>query len=299
MPIINDNLQRGIVFALTTALIGSTAGAATKLIASDVPISVIIFIQYSLCLLLILPNIIKDRQQLHTSQISTHITRGLAGWLSFLAYFYALNEISLVEANLLRNTAPLFVPLVLFIWGRQLIDKRRWLPLVIGFIGISFILSPENPSNGVALAYWVGLGSGAALATSMVGTRRLSHTDSSQTIMFYYFALSTLCSLPLAVSDWQGLPALDTWPYLAYIGVSIYLAMWSYTLAYSYAKPSVVAPISYFSVVFSGVLGWILWQDIPSTLSFYGIFLVVCAGAATLAMPSATQDAPIQINEIK
>jgi len=287
MPIITDNLHRGIVFALTTALIGSTAGAATKLIASDVPISVIIFIQYSLCLLLILPRILKDRQQLHTTQITTHITRGLAGWLSFLAYFYALNEISLVEANLLRNTAPLFVPLVVFIWGRQIIEKRRWLPLVVGFIGIGCILSPENQSSHAALAYWIGLGSGAALAASMVGTRRLSRTDSSQTIMFYYFALSTLCSLPLAIKDWQGLPALNTWPYLAYIGVSIYLAMWSYTLAYSYAKPSVVAPISYFSVVFSGLLGWVLWQDMPTTLSFYGILLVVCAGAATLAIPSA------------
>jgi len=286
MPAITDNLHRGIAFALATALIGSTAGAASKLIASDVPISVIILIQYSLCLLLIMPSALKDRRQLYTNQTSTHITRGLAGWLSFWAYFYALNEISLIEANLLRNTAPLFVPVVLLIWGRQTIENRRWLPLIIGFVGVGCILSPDNQSTSAVLAYWIGLGSGAALATSMVGTRRLSHTDSSQTIMFYYFALSTLCSLPLAASDWQGLPPLHTWPYLAYIGVSIYLAMWSYTLAYSYAKPSIVAPISYFSVVFSGALGWLLWQDIPSALSFLGIFLVVCAGAATLALPS-------------
>jgi len=290
MSTINDNLQRGIAFALATALIGSTAGAATKLIANDVPISVIIFIQYGLCLLLMLPSILNNRTQLRTTQIRTHIARGLAGWLSFWAYFYALHEISLVEANLLRNTAPLFVPLVLLIWGGQVIEKRRWLPLIIGFIGISCILSPENQNSQSALPYWVGLGSGTALAASMIGTRRLSHTESSQTIMFYYFALSTLCSLPLAANNWQGLPALDTWPYLAYIGVSIYLAMWSYTLAYSYAKPSVVAPISYFSVVFSGVIGWIFWQDIPSTLSFFGIFLVVCAGGATLALPSTIKE---------
>lgn len=290
MPAITDNLHRGIAFALATALIGSTAGAATKVIASDVPISVIIFIQYSLCLLLMLPSIFKSRIQLHTTQVGTHIIRGLAGWLSFLAYFYALNEISLVEANLLRNTAPLFVPLVLLIWGRLVIEKRRWLPLVIGFIGISFILSPDNLGSGSALPYWLGLASGATLAASMVGTRRLSRTDSSQSIMFYYFALSTLCSLPLAISDWQGVPELNTWPYLVYIGVSIYLAMWAYTLAYSYAKPSVVAPISYFSVVFSGFIGCFLWQDIPSVQSFFGIFLVVCAGAVTLALPSAAKD---------
>lgn len=296
MPTITDNLYRGIAFALATALIGSTAGAASKLIASDVPISVIILIQYSLCLLLILPSILKNRQQLHTRQTSAHITRGLAGWLSFWAYFYALNEISLIEANLLRNTAPLFVPVVLLIWGRQTIEHQRWLPLLIGFIGVGCILNPESQSTSGVLAYWVGLGSGAALATSMVGTRRLSHTDSSQTIMFYYFSLSTLCSLPLAVNDWQGLPALHTWPYLAYIGVSIYLAMWSYTLAYSYAKPSIVAPISYFSVVFSGALGWLLWQDMPSALSFVGIFLVVCAGAATLALPGNIKKA-INSNE--
>ena len=286
-----DNLSRGITFALATALVGSTAGAATKLISGDAPISVIIFIQYGLCLLFILPNMLKHPERVHTQRIGMHLVRGFGGWLSFWAYFYALSQISLVEANLLRNTAPLFVPLIVLLWGGQWIERQRWLPLIIGFVGISFILGPgalEADSNmtGTPLAYWLALASGATLAISMVGTRRLSRTESSQTIMFYYFLLSTACSLPLAIHDWQGIPAAHSWPYLLYIGLSIYLAMWLYTLAYSYAKPSVVSPISYFSVVFSGLLGWGIWQDIPSYWSFIGIALVMIAGTATLVIPN-------------
>ncbi|GAA5316041.1 MAG: DMT family transporter [Candidatus Pelagadaptatus aseana] len=281
---------KGVFFALATSLVGSTAAAAGKLIADQVNPYSIVMIQFSICFLLCLPQVYRHQTaRLKTNQWRLHLIRGLGGWLAFIAFYASLGKISLVEANLLRNTAPLMVPLVVWAWIGLLVPLNRWVPLLIGFVGVSLVLAPKPGDANLNSGYLLGLASGLGLAISMVGTRILSKTDSSLQIMFYYFALSLVCSLPLGIYHWQPIP-LSAWPHLIFIGVSIYLALWLYTLAYSYAKPSLVSPISYFSVVFSGVLGWWLWGFVPGTTSMLGITLVVAAGIVTVYLSSLEKD---------
>lgn len=283
---ITDSAQKGIAFALATTLVGSTAGAAGKLAAQDLGTPMIVFVQYSICLLVMLPRVAQQGiSSLATDRWKTHLIRGAGGWVSFFAFYSALASIPLVDANLLRNTAPLFVPLIIWLWVGIIVPRNRWIPLILGFVGVAIILRPQPGANGFDVAYLVGLSSGALLAVSMVGTRLLSHSESSGTIMFYYFALSFVLSTPLAIFNWQPIP-LQSWPYLIYIGLSIFIAMWLYTKAYSYAKPSIVSPISYFSVVFSGLIGWAIWGHVPTLFSVIGIGIVICAGICTVYLGS-------------
>lgn len=276
-----DNVKKGVYFGLATALVGSTAAAAGKLVAAEVAVPMVVFIQYSICLIFILPRMLVGRREsLLSAYWPTHLIRGAGGLLSFYAYFLALANMPLVEANLLRNSAPLFVPLVVLLWLRVVVPKKRWLSLIVGFVGIALILKPDVNTEELSATYIWGVLSGLLLAVSMVGTRVLSRHESSSKIIFYYFGLSFLISLPVALWHWQAVP-LFAWPYLLYLGLSIFLAMWLYTKAYSYAKPSIVAPISYFSVVFSGFIGWVFWGYVPGLWSLLGILLVVCAGIVT------------------
>lgn len=292
MTKMTDNALMGILFALATALVGSTAGAAGKLAAQDLNTPMIIFVQYGICLLVMLPKLLRQgTRSLATQRWKTHLIRGAGGWISFFAFYSALADIPLVDATLLRNTAPLFVPLVVWLWAGVIIPKNRWMPLILGFVGIVIILRPSAGDSGLSVAYLIGLSSGALLAVSMVGTRLLSHSESSGTIMFYYFALSLGLSTPLAMLNWQPIP-LQSWPYLIYIGLSIFIAMWLYTKAYSYAKPSIVSPISYFSVVFSGLIGWVIWGHVPTQLTVIGIAIVVCAGICTVYLGNSDKALP-------
>ena len=292
MTKMTDNALTGILFALATALVGSTAGAAGKLAAQDLNTPMIIFVQYSICLLVMLPKLLRQgTRSIATKRWKTHLIRGAGGWISFFALYSALADIPLVDATLLRNTAPLFVPLVVWLWAGVIIPKNRWMPLILGFVGIVIILRPSAGDSGLGGACIIGLSSGALLAVSMVGTRLLSHSESSGTIMFYYFALSLGLSTPLAMLNWQPIP-LQSWPYLIYIGLSIFIAMWLYTKAYSYAKPSIVSPISYFSVVFSGLIGWVIWGHVPTPLTVIGIAIVICAGICTVYLGSSDKALP-------
>ena len=285
MSQVQQNTLKAIALVFGTLIIGSGAGAASKWISDTVPVVIIVMVQYGICLLIIMPTFIRQRLQpiseirQANKQWKKHLIRGISGWLSFFCYYASLKHIPLVDASLLRNSAPLFVPLIAWLWVRAKVPKRRWLPLIIGFIGVALVLRPSSSS----ISYWhiIGLLSGIGLAVSMIGTRLLSQTESGYIIIGYYFSISLLCSIPFGIYYWQDIP-LWTLPYLLFIGVSIYLIMVLYTKAYSYDKPSIIAPISYFSVIISGVIGWVIWQHVPSSTALIGSLLVIVAGFLTV-----------------
>ena len=275
-----SRLLTGAAFALATTLVMSLAAAATKYTAQFVSIEQIVLIQYLVCTLLMLPWLArKGISTLKTDKPFLHLIRGLSGWLCFYTYYLALKEIPLGEASLLRNSAPLIVPLLVLVWLKYRMPWLNWLPVGIGFIGIGLVLKPDgnafNPWHLIAFA------SALTLTVSIVSTRVLTLTEPTNRILFYYFSLSALFSLPFALSNWQPVPLISL-PFLAGISLSVWGIMWLYTQAYSYAKATIIAPLSYFGVLFAGLLGWLFWQQVPDMMAVLGAVLIIGGGIGSV-----------------
>lgn len=273
-------LLSGATLALATAMVVSLAAAATKYTSEFVSIEQIVLAQYLFCVVIMLPTIYRRGfATLKTACPFLHLARGLSGWLCFYTYYIALAKIPLVDASLLRNAAPLVVPLLLFFWRGFRMELVRWIPVTIGFVGIGLVLRPEG--TGLSLYHLVGLGSAVTLAGSIVTTRVLTLTEPTIRILFYYFSFSALCSIPLAWVNWKPIP-LFTLPLMGGIGLSIWLTMYLYTKAYSYAKASVISPISYTGVLFTGLLGWVIWDQVPEETAVIGAVLIITGGIGSL-----------------
>ena len=247
-----------------------------KHIGDIVSVSTIVLFQFAICFMCTLPWVKKNGlRALKTRHPIRHSVRGIAGCLSFYAFYYALNHIPLVDASLLRHSAPLVVPLVILFWFKVAIPRIRWLALILGFIGITVILRPSQ--HGVNPWHVIGLLSGIGLAFSMVLTRVLSQEEPETRILFYYFLISLIFAVPFFIINYQPIP-LAAIPWLLLIGFSMYFAFIPYTRAYTYAKASVVAPTSYFSVIFAGIFDWVFWDYLPDGLTILGVTLVFIAG---------------------
>ncbi len=288
-----SNLSKALLLTLLTSLFGSLVAAGTKFASAHISIHVIVFAQYAIGCLLSLPVVLRGGgvQSLATERFPLHLFRGLAGLVSFYAFYLALMQIPLVDASLLRNSAPLCVPLVALIGLRVSIARRSWLPLIVGFGGVLCILRPTG--EGISWWHLLGLSSGLLLAVSMVTTRLLVSTEPTARVVFYYFAIALVVTLPMAIIHWQPAPWY-AWLTLLAIGFGIYLAMSTYTRAFFYAKPSVVSPVSYFGVVFAGVWGWLFWDQLPDFWTFAGVGLVVMGAILTLLVgeDAAAADTP-------
>lgn len=258
----------------------SLAAVLIKLASAVISIEMIVFFQYLLCVLVMLPWLRQQGVQvLRTSRPGLHLIRGLCGWGCFYAYYLALESIPLVDAALLRNAAPLCVPLWLLLWHRVGLSWVSWIPLTVGFAGITLIMQPEG--GGFSRWHLVGFISALALAGSIVTTRELTKTEPVNRILFYYFLISTLAGLPLAIHNWQPLTVAGL-PYILMIAGSIWLTMWLYTRSYSHAPASVIAPLSYFGVLFTGLWGWLIWGQVPLSTTWGGILLVIIGGLGSV-----------------
>lgn len=280
-----QNIPKAVAIALLTSIIASLVSALTKYLSDHLSMHVIISLQYSVGLFISIPMLLRSGAGIKgfsTRRPGLHLFRAAAGLLSYYSFYFALIHIPLIEAQLLRNAAPLFVPLVVFLSVGIKIPKARYWPLAIGFIGVLVVLRPT--SGEVNLWHLIGLGSALALATSMVTTRLLIHTEAAASVVFYYFAIALVVSMPLAIINFDRAP-LHIWGVGLLAGVGLYLAMHLYTLSFRYAKPSAIAPITYFGVVFAGVWGWLFWGQIPDLLTCIGILLVILGAVVTIWLP--------------
>ncbi len=279
------NLALGILLIVAAFLCVAVMSAFGKA-AAAMPTAVISFSQSFISLVVFLPWVLRGgRSQVRTGRLPIHVLRALAGLLSQVLYFWSVKDMSLVDAVLLVNAAPLFIPVIALLWLRTPIAPAVLASLVIGFVGVALIIKPgpsllANPSSLIALLAAV------FSAIALVTVNTLARTDRPDTILFYYFLIASLATAPFAVLQWKT-PEPAQWGLLIGVGVFMALAQLLIILAYEHATASQIAPFNYSVVIFSVVIGWIVWHDVLDWIAVLGI-LLVCAGgicSVVLARP--------------
>lgn len=273
-------IRHAIYLSCLMIILASTAVAATKFASANATTAAIVTIQYLVCTLLCLPRMLRSGlANLRTNRPGLHLLRGIVGVLGFYLFYAAIEHIPMVDAMMLRQAAPLLVPLVLWVWSRERVARSAWLPLIIGFAGIIVILRPSP--EGLSGWHAAGFLSALSLAISMVATNRLGSTEPASRILFYYCVLSLACVAPFSLGEFSGLSAAD-WLAMLYVGFAIYGTLDLYTRAYAMAPTAAIAPINYFAVVLAGLWGWLFWDQIPDRFSVLGSAMVIVGGLLTI-----------------
>jgi drug/metabolite transporter (DMT)-like permease len=275
-----DDLRRGALLMLASGLLFSAMGALVKHLSVQLPNEMVVFFRSAMGLLALLPWVLhRGISQLKTKNLRGHLGRGLAGVTAMYCYFYAIAHLPLAEAVLLNYSTPLFIPFIAALWLGEQVSMRLWAAIGVGFVGIVLILKPGlGMFTPVSL---IGLASGMFGALAMVSIRRLSKTEPTLRIVFYFSAVCTAVSAVPLLWRWQT-PDPALWTLLILMGVLASLAQLLLTRAYSHAPAAQVGPFTYSTVVFAAAIGWIFWGEIPDLLSFGGTALVCLAGIMTI-----------------
>jgi drug/metabolite transporter (DMT)-like permease len=262
-----------IVLAFACVAVMSAFGKAAK----GVSTGVIVFFQNFISLILFSPWVLrKGFSDLRTARIWLHILRAAGGLLSQALMFAAVRKMPLVDAVLLSNSAPLFIPLVAWIWLKEKIGGIVWVSLAVGFAGVILILRPSLAllSNPAAL---LALSAALFSAFALVSVNQLSNTEPAKRILFYYFLFSSVAAAPFTVLNWKT-PTSQEWLLLSGIGVTMALSQWLIIFAYKQASAERIAPFNYTVVIFSGLIGWVVWNNRPGLLALAGVLLVTAGG---------------------
>ncbi len=264
----------GAFLCTLAALFFTLLYACYKISNAYIPSSLTVFFQSLFSLIIVLPIACKNGvKNLYSPMFPYIAIRTIAGLITLVCISTALLTINLANVIVLNNTAPLFIPFISWIGLKEKISHKIWFPLIVGFIGIIIILRPEFTEINIGLLF--ALISGLTSALLVVVASKIAHEKLSK-IMFYYFLITCFILSPFLFTQWHSPPYM-IWLYLALSGIAMILAQAFLTLGLRYASSQEAGSFLYMSVLFSGILDWIFWKTIPSTISLIG-WLVVCLG---------------------
>ena len=204
------------------------------------------------------------------------IGRALFGTMASFLYTIAIHYIPLVNGTLLFNTAPIFIPILTVLFLKAKVEKSIWLAVAIGFVGIIIIIKPTE-AIFTQTGNLIGLASGIFLAIAYLLMKLLTSTDPGIRIIFYYLGLGTLMQVPLLLFG-GPMPSGESCLYAFLSGVMLVAAQIMLVRGYKYAEASQVGVYQYCSVVFVGLLDWMIWSIVPSGWDLLGILFVALAG---------------------
>jgi drug/metabolite transporter (DMT)-like permease len=276
----NDDLPRGALMMIASALLFALMGVAVKLASQTLPNAMVVFFRNGVGLLALAPWVWGlGWSGLRTRHLKEHVIRSLAGLASMYCFFYALAHLRLADAILLNYSIPLFMPFVESAWLGEPFPRRLWGVILLGFAGIVLILKPGlGLFQPVAL---VGVLSALFASVAQVGVRRLTLTEPVERIVFYFGVIATAVSAAPLAREWRAPPA-TMWALLAGLGIVATAAQLTLTRAYSHAPATRVGPFIYSAVVFAALLDWLFWGMLPDRLSLAGALLVGTAGVLAL-----------------
>jgi len=301
LPRHHHRLFLGAAFIVAGELCFATMGVGIRFVAAELPNAMVVFGRNLVGLLILAPWLLRRRgTDLRTAVPALHLLRAAAGVAAMYCFFYAIAKMPLAEAMLLKLTAPIFMPLIAMLWLREQVTPLLWLALGSGFAGVVLILDPQlgSPAHGlfagISPVALIGLAGGVLAAFAKVTVRRLSRSEPTSRIVFYFALIAgTISAVPL-FWDWQT-PSASALLWIAAIGGCATLGQLALTRGLTLAPVSRMGTFGYFAVVFGAAYGWLLWDE-PVTWGIVGgTILIAAAGllASRAKRPAPAGDRPV------
>lgn len=283
------SLARAIASMVAAIFLFSSMNAMIKWLGNTYPVSQIVFFRAVFALVAIWPLIAAAGgiASLRTNRPWGHAWRCVAGVAAMSCGFTAITLLPLANVVALGFTAPLFTTLLGVLILGETVRWRRTAALIVGFIGVMIMVRPGFADGGIAEAGLAAgvlpLGTvlaltGACLAAlAMISIRRLSSTEPSTTIVFYFMVAAAVAS-GLVLPFQFVMPDLMDAVLLVAIGLIGGVAQVLLTQAYRQAPVAVIAPFDYTAMIWATGWGFIIWGEVPDLYVVAGALVVVASG---------------------
>ena len=207
-----------------------------------------------------------------TSRPKLHAFRAITGTLAIIALFIALREIPLADVVSLTFGGPIFVTLGSIFFLSEKVGVKRWLAVVIGFIGMLLIVKPAYEELNIYYIFPIIFC--IFFACVALSIRSLSSTEPNYRIALYFSLLSMIVGLLTLPFGWV-MPNKFELFLLIFTGLVGSVANILLTVSLRYAEASLVTPTKYLNLVFAILLGYFIWSEIPKLLTLVGAGLII------------------------
>jgi drug/metabolite transporter (DMT)-like permease len=266
-------------------LLGSLAFATMATLAHGLRTQfdwqVIAFVRAFLALLFALVLAVGVRAQLVIWRPGVLWGRSIAGSISMICTFYALQQLPTADVMTVTNMFPIWVAVLSWPLLGEVPPGGVWLSAVSGVIGVALIQRPHFAEGNFATL--VALAASVATAFAMIGLHRLHFLDTRAVVAHFSGVACIFCAAAFFVCDRD--PSLhnrfDTPGLLMLLGVGVAATVGQLflTKAFTTGSPARVSIVGLTQIVFAMIYDAVLWQRSFHPLTLLGTLLVVAPTA--------------------
>ena len=276
---------RGIIFKVLSVCMFMGMASLVKAASADVPPGQAVFFRSFFALPIIL-GWLAIRHELRdgwkTKNPLGHFWRGLVGTSAMGLGFTGLGLLPLPEVTAIGYAAPLLVVVFAAMFLNEDVRAFRLSAVALGMVGVLIVLSPRL-SVGASLNTSETLGAivvlmGAVLAAlAQVFVRKLVATESTAAIVFWFTITSSIMSLFTLAWGWV-VPPWQVALMLVMAGLLGGIGQILLTSSYRFADASLVAPFDYTSMILALLIGYFIFDEVPTGTMLVGAGIVIAAG---------------------
>ncbi|MCX7566027.1 DMT family transporter [Sulfitobacter sp. F26169L] len=278
----------GVALKVMAIMLFTFMSAIIKATADDVPAGQAVFFRSFFAIPVILIWLAQRKQLavgLKAKNPMGHVWRGLFGTTAMGLTFAGLGLLPLPEVTAIGFATPIFTVLLAALMLGERIRLFRVSAVAIGLVGVIIILWPRF--GGAQLDHAATLGATLILGATMlralvqVHLRQLVQFEHTAAIVFYFSVTASLLSLLTAPFGWV-VPTGQTLGLLVAAGFIGGVAQILVTSSYRFGSVSMLAPYDYTSMLFAIILGYVLFDELPTALMLMGSGLVIVAGVLVI-----------------
>ncbi len=212
---------------------------------------------------------------LKTKRWKWHLFRTLLATGAMFGFFYGLSRMPLVNALTIAFTAPLFVTGLSVPFLGEHVGWRRWMAVIIGFIGVLIVL---RPGTGMFTPAAIGVILAAVCYAGLALTaRKLAATESSFSLSVYVVTGPFLVSSTMIAGNFTA-PDASGWFLFITAGLCSALAWVGIVGGYRRAPPAMLAPFEYTALIGAAIAGYLIWDEVPDVWVVAGGLVIIGSG---------------------
>jgi drug/metabolite transporter (DMT)-like permease len=190
--------------------------------------------------------------------------------------FLGMMLLPMAEATTLGFAAPVFATMLAALLLREPTGRYRWGAVVLGFTGVLLAVQPSGQAMP-ALGTIIALTGALLTACVTIQLRHMAKTESAGAIVFW-FSLISMIPLGIAMAFFGQAHDVKSWLIIAGLSLSGAIGQVLLTASLRPASVAAIMTMDYTSLLWSILLGYLIFEHIPGPAVWLGAPLIIAAG---------------------
>jgi drug/metabolite transporter (DMT)-like permease len=267
---------KGVALLVVATVLFSVSDVMAKALTQSLPVIEVVWLRYVAFVgLAVWLDVRAGPGRFRVRWPGLQLVRGLGLVGSAIVFVMALQRMPLAETAAISYVSPALITILSVPVLGEKVGWARAAAVVAGLIGVLLVMRPGT--SAFQLAALLPVASATCWSVASVVTRKIAPFERATTTLLWsaVIGLIVLCLLMPAVAVW---PTPGQWALGLALGVIASAGQYLIVLAYRHAAASLLAPFSYLQLIWSTVLGWLVFSAWPDRWTLLGAAIIVASG---------------------